>query len=191
MWECQNATSVFLFVILSDECDNPLLYSDGALKYCFTKAGFCFTVFVNWQFNEVFTYLQFLLLPWECIFTVHRTHTGSLPLLSISKLLLHLFRCSTRSCFWLNAAGIVQQRVLPSPFRTAPPGSKEWITFFFFLVFLFLETRPRLGLLLRAKVQGTADRCTITRRSQCLTPHHLETVARSLTWESNRSWSSM
>lgn len=29
------------------------------------------------------------------------------------------------------------------------------------------------------------------RRSQCLTPHHLETVARSLTRESNRSWSSV
>lgn len=35
--------------------------------------------------------------------------------------------------------------------------------------------------LLRAKARGTADHCTITRRSQCLTPHLLETVARRAT----------
>lgn len=74
------------------------------------------------------------------------------------------------------------------PFRAIPLGLKNYfleampclgnfISFFFFPCFCFL----------RAKVHGTADHCTITRRSQCLTPHHLETVARSLTRESNCS----
>lgn len=91
------------------------------------------------------------------VYLLYIVHTQRFIFITISKLLLlHLLRCSTRSCSWLvftNAAGIVQQRVRPSPFRTAPPGLKEWIFSFFF----FLETRPRLGLLLRAKVQGTAE----------------------------------
>lgn len=52
-----------------------------------------------------------------------------------------------------------------------------------------LKTRSCSGLFLRerAKVHKTADHCTITRRSQCLTPHHLETLARSLTRDRNCS----
>lgn len=42
-----------------------------------------------------------------------------------------------------------------------------------------LSVPPRS--LLRANARGTADHCTITRRSQCLTPHLLETVARRAT----------
>lgn len=45
----------------------------------------------------------------------------------------------------------------------------------------FLKTRLFSGLyFLRAKVHETTDHCTIMRRSQCLTPHHLETLVRSL-----------
>lgn len=186
MWECQNVTSVLSF--LTHECDNHLLYSDGAFEYCFTKAGFYVSFFVKWQFNEVFTFFLFLLLLWKCIFTVHCTH--SLISITISKLLLlHLLRCSTRSCSWLvftNAAGIVQQRVRPSPFRTAPPGLKEWIFFFF-----FWKLGPVWDCYWEQRYREQLNHCTIMRRSQCLTPHHLETVARSLTWERNRSWSNV
>lgn len=44
----------------------------------------------------------------------------------------------------------------------------------FFVFFFFLIS------FLRARVQGTADHCTIMRHSQCLTPHHLENCGEEL-----------
>lgn len=73
----------------------------------------------------------------------------------------------------------------PVPFRMVLLGLKM-DTFFFF----FLKLGSVWDFFWEQKVQGTSEHCTIMRRCQCLTPHHLEAVARSVTAvkENKGSW---
>lgn len=118
---------------------------------------------IHWGFSH----FLFLLL-WKCMFSVHcvrthtRTHTGSSALLSITKLL------SVASCSWLvftYAAGIVLQRVLPSPFRAVPLGLMESITFWKLgpvWDFFFYEQRYREQLTIALSWGALSALCLIT-----------------------------
>lgn len=128
---------------------------------------------------------------------------GSACLLYLVLIKIH-FQCSQSisccyycllhfSILWYSPVSMIKfpQTLLESYTSVFYPVSSEQFHWVWRNVSLFLGELRCFFFFLRASVQGTADHCTITRRCQCLTPHHLETVATSLTQESNGSWFSM
>lgn len=180
LWECQNVTSVCFLSFLSNECDNQLYIVMVHLSTALPKQGSVFFNYIRWQ---VSFFLFLLRLGNVHIYFPLYTHRHSDTQVNYhDSQSVFLFLISFHKSCWNGAAACLTQSL-----QSGSAGFEGMDR--------SLEIRPCLGLFcvcfsfisLRAKVQGTADHCTTTRRSQCLTPHHLETVARSLTWESNCS----
>lgn len=126
LWERQNVTSVCFLSFLSNECDNQLYIVMVHLSTALPKQGSVFFFnFIRWQVSLSVIFC-FCFIFGTLIFTFHCTHTDT----QTHRLTTMTLNQSFFS--WLvftNLAGIVQQRVRPSPFRAAPLGLKEWIAF--------------------------------------------------------------
>lgn len=62
---------------LTHECDNHLLYSDGAFEYCFTKAGFYVTVFLSNENSMRFSPFSCFYFFFGSAYLLYIVHTQS------------------------------------------------------------------------------------------------------------------
>lgn len=165
----RESEKMHMFIILY-ECDNQLYIVMVHFKNCFTKAGFIL-LFLWIGFSPVFCLFNSSIGSVDCI----HIHTRAWCIAIFVSFMLISFHTLPGSCI-----------VTPCtvPFGMVLLGLKM-DTFFF-----FGKLGPVWAFVWEQKVQGTSEHCTIMRHCQCLTPHHLEAVARSVTAvkENKGSW---